>query len=139
MRRLKSAARRLERACSPGARLCDLGPEELDALLCDLYTPRPNVRPEEIVQTVAAAFRIDPAALTGPARDQKYALPRHLAAWLCVERLGLNLKETAAVIGRKDHASVIHARRKISELLGRDLFFQNQVREISDRLFRARG
>lgn len=137
MRRLKSAARRLERACSGG--VCDLGLEEVDALLSDLYTPRPDVRPEEIVLAVAAAFRIDPAALTGPARDQKYALPRHLTAWLCVERLGMNLKETAAVIGRKDHASVIHARRKISELLVRDLFFQSQVRDISDRLFRARG
>lgn len=139
MRRLKSAARRLERAGSPGAGLCDLGMGELDALLGDLYTPRPDVQPGDIVAAVAAAFRIDPAALTGPARDQKFALPRHLAAWLCVERLGMNLKETAAVIGRKDHASVIHARRKISELLGRDLFFQSQVRDISDRLFRARG
>ena len=108
---------------------------ELDQLCADLYTRRPEVAPARVREVVAEFFQLTPEAITGPVRDKQHSLARHLTAYLCTEHLQLNLKETAAVIGRREHGSVIHARKKIEEYLERDLFFRKQLQDLTERIF----
>ncbi len=137
MRRLKAAARRLRHGVSmkgggPGLAWDNA---ELDQLCQDLYTKRPRVDPDRLLQAVADFFQLQTDAIRGPSRDKKHALARHLTAYLCIEYLQMNLKDTATLIGRREHGTVSHACKKITGLLERDLFFHGQVRELIGRLF----
>lgn len=141
MRRLKSAVLRLERHASfsgSAGTLID-EPEQIDRICGDLYTPRPQLSPQQVLRAVSRFLRVPTEAICGSARDKRFALARHLVAYLCTEHLGLTLKEAAGVIGRRDHGSVMHARKKIEALLARDLFFHGQVREIVAALFAEDG
>ena len=127
-RRLVSAARKLAL----------LGDGDLDSArraLADLFeeTSRPK-SPARVIALVAENMQVSAAAICGPARDKRYALARHLVAYLCTETLGMKLAETATVVGRREHGSVIHARRRIAALMERDLFFRDQVSNLADRL-----
>lgn len=136
MRHLKSAIRRLAQGRQmKSAEARGWSAPELDQLCADLYTRRPEVAPARVREVVAEFFQLTPEAITGPVRDKQHSLARHLTAYLCTEHLQLNLKETAAVIGRREHGSVIHARKKIEEYLERDLFFRKQLQDLTERIF----
>lgn len=136
MRQLKSAIRRLIHARElQGADRSAWTSTELDQVCADLYTRRPTVSPDQVRAAVAEYFRLTPEAIRGPIRDKQHSMARHLTAYLCTEHLQLNLKETAGVIGRREHGSVIHARKKIEETLERDLFLRKQVQELTEKIF----
>lgn len=137
MRHLKSAIRRLVHAREMKGDVSKSGwtSNELDQVCADLYTRRPPVPPERVRQVVAEFFQLSPEAITGPIRDKQHALARHMTAYLCTEHLQLSLKETAVVIGRREHGSVIHARKKIEVTLERDLFFRKQMQELTEKIF----
>ncbi len=124
-------------------RLSAVRPDDANAArqaIADLVDAAPQRGgPQRVVELVAAALSVSPSAIRGPARDKRFALARHLVAYLCTELLGLKLMETAAVIGRREHGSVIHARRRIASLMERDLFLRNQVAELSAQILRADG
>jgi chromosomal replication initiator protein DnaA len=136
MRQLKSAIRRLTHAREmKGERKSPWTSTQLDQVCADLYTRRPEVAPERVLEVVAEYFQLTPEALRGPIRDKQHSMARHLAAYLCTENLQMNLKETAALIGRREHGSVIHARKKIEESLERDLFLRKQLQELTEKIF----
>lgn len=146
MRKLKSATIRLEKlprhrgnSNKKAAPLQDaaraqssltVSREYLDHLCQDLYTHQTTANPKDILRAVAAFYDIPVETIYGPARDKKYVLARHLAAYLCSECLEMNLREVAQLIGRREHGSVLHARRKIIRLMKEDLFFRHQVEDM---------
>lgn len=96
----------------------------------DLFNQKSDISPEEVLDRVARYFRITPEGIAGPARDKKYSLGRHLVAYILTEFMGFKLSDAAKVIGRKDHATVIHARQKIEKLMNEDLYFRREVESI---------
>ncbi len=102
----------------------------VDKLCQDLYTYQSEITAHDILITIAKFYGVTTTAITGPSRDKKYALARHLVAYLCTKHLNMSLKETAQFIGRRDHASIIHARNKIAKMLEEDLFFRQQIHEL---------
>lgn len=132
MRRLKSAAMRLVGRQSQIQR--SLSESELRDLSADLFTHSRSLRPAEILEAVAAFYGMTVDSIRGAARDREYALARHLAAFIALEYGGMTQKEAATMIGRKEHGSVAHARRKIERLMDQDLFFRRQVERMIDGL-----
>ncbi len=133
MRLLKSAVQRLHEHyldTADGRDLQKLDYYHIDSICSDLYTNQKQVGAEELLLAVASHYRISPDSMRGPARDRKYVMARHVMAYLCTEKLGLSLKETASLIGRKDHGSVIHARKKIQKLIAEDMFLARQIHGI---------
>jgi len=110
------------------------GGDMLDNLLEDLYTRRSEISPQEVLEKTAKFYRVHQDAITGPARNRKYVEARHLCAYLCYELIDMNLSEVADFIGRRDHASVIHARKKVLDLMEKDLFFKKQVENLIDEI-----
>ena len=103
----------------------------LDNLLGDLFCRHTGPAPEKILEKVADFFQLHPSVITGPARDKKFVLARHLTAFLCSEILEMKLSDIAALVGRKEHGSVIHARKKITEMMQTDLYFEEQVKSLA--------
>ncbi len=135
VRLLKSCALRLShRLSAAGEFSWELN--EVNEICGTLFAPPSDVGPDKIMAAVTHFFRISREALTGPARDKKYSLARHLFAYLCSELLNTRLAEIAAWAGRRDHTFVLHAKKKIEEMKRKDLFFSHQIEKIKSEILR---
>ena len=132
MRSLKTAARRLKELYTfhPDSIQKNIDTLLIDRTCGDLYYKFTELSADDILKAVSAFYNISPKALQGPSRDRKYTVARHLVAYLCVNNLKMSLKDTAQVIGRSDHSSVIYARNKVAKLMQNDLFFRRQIQEV---------
>lgn len=85
-----------------------------------------------VINFMAERTGLKASDFTGDRRGQKYAFPRVIAMWLCVELLPASLP----VIGRafrRDHTTVMHACKRI-----RALRLDNpEVRYLTDHLLDA--
>jgi chromosomal replication initiator protein len=80
--------------------------------------PPPGYRPpiEKIQEAVAAQFNLTVAKLTSASREQKVALPRQVAMYLCRELAKEKLQSIAEKFNKKDHTTVIAAVERIRVL-----------------------
>ncbi len=88
---------------------------------------RTHVTIDEIVQTVADYFEIKPQDILGDRRQRKIAVPRHIAQYLAREFTTLSLPKIGQRFGGKDHTSVLHACRKIENLVKKDPNLKNII------------
>ena len=70
--------------------------------------------------TVCAAFGLSHAALISDRRHKTVAWPRHMAMFLIYELTGLTTPQIARQFGDRDHSSVGHALRRVSDRIDRD-------------------
>jgi len=76
---------------------------------------------DNIQQTVVEYFNIRMADLLGRSRSRSLARPRQIAMALCKELTRHSLPEIGDRFGGRDHTTVLHGCRKISELRETDL------------------
>lgn len=75
---------------------------------------------ENIQKTVAEYYKIKLSELTSNRRNRSLARPRQLAMALAKELTNHSLPEIGKAFGGRDHTTVLHACRKIKELLASD-------------------
>ncbi len=68
-----------------------------------------------IKQVVANYFNIQPKVLESPLRKKDVSQARHIAMFLCREKLNLSYKQIAKYFKRKDHTTVMHAVEKVQK------------------------
>ena len=68
-----------------------------------------------IKKIVADYFNIQTQALDSPLRKKEVAQARHIAMFLCREKLNLSYKQIAKHFNRKDHTTVMHAVEKVQK------------------------
>jgi len=68
-----------------------------------------------IKQVVANYFNIQVQALESPLRKKEVAQARHIAMFLCREKLNLSYKQIAKYFKRKDHTTVMHGVEKVQK------------------------
>ena len=100
----------------------------------DLVAPRASQGPESILQAVGRYYGVDLAALRGKARNRKIIAPRHLAMYLLREDARLSLPQIGALLGGRDHTSVLHACDKISTEVARQGPAHNDARAVREML-----
>jgi DnaA-like protein len=69
-----------------------------------------------VKRVVAAAFKIDVAALESRARTVGIVRIRQIAMWIAREFTSLSLGKIGYALGGRDHATVIHGARKVAPL-----------------------
>ena len=74
-------------------------------------------RLEEIQRRVCQYYKLDLADMTSRARPNRIAHPRMMAMFLVIQETDLSLAEIGERFGNRDHGTVIHARKRISEAL----------------------
>ena len=133
---IKSNVRELEGALMRLAAFASLKGEPVSVplardVLSDVIPP-PGYRPsiERIQEAVAAHYGITVARLTSSSREQKIALPRQVAMFLCRELAKETLQTIAEKFNKKDHTTVISAIERVNELSLTDL----EVRQAVDTL-----
>lgn len=89
---------------------------------------------EGIQAKVAGAYGITTADLLSTSRSQKIARPRQVAMSLAKKLTTKSLYEIGKLFGGKDHATVIHACKKVEELVSKDEAFANKLDFLTESL-----
>ena len=102
-----------------------------DILRMDLKGP---VTIESIQAVVAENFGMNPDDLAGSKRTAEIALARQIAMYLCRELTDISLQRIGHAFRKKDHTTVIHAQRKIEQLIKSDPDVKRTVDNIRNKL-----
>jgi chromosomal replication initiator protein len=89
---------------------------------------RPTV--ERITQRVGSLFQVDPRQLQSRRRFRKALLPRQVSMYLARQLTGLSLEEIGTYFGGRDHSTVLHACRKVEQVLAQDMVLSGTVRQL---------
>lgn len=85
---------------------------------------------ENIQKTVAEYYKIRVADLTSKRRNRSVARPRQMAMTLAKELTNHSLPEIGDAFGGRDHTTVLHAYRKIKELMASDMGMDEDFRNL---------
>ncbi len=137
---IKSNVRELEGALMRLAAFASLKGEPVSVplardVLADVIPP-PGYRPsiERIQEAVAAHYGLTVAKLTSSSREQKIALPRQVAMYLCRELAKETLQSIAEKFNKKDHTTVIAAVERLKQLLAQNSEVNQAVATLTARL-----
>ncbi|MGE3803677.1 MAG: helix-turn-helix domain-containing protein [Gemmataceae bacterium] len=85
---------------------------------------------ERIIAGVGGFYGIDPKQLRSKQRRRSALLPRQVSMYLARKLTTLPLQQIGSHFGGRDHATVLHACRKIEETLARDVALSGAVRHL---------
>ena len=107
--------------------LKDLIPEGLET----------QITPPLIMTQTANYFNITIDDLCGPARTHVLVTARQIAMYLCRELTDFSLPGIGRLFGNRDHTTVMHANKKIRQLMAERRTIYNQVTELTNRIKQA--
>ena len=107
--------------------LKDLIPEGVEA----------QITPPLIMTQTANYFNITIDDLCGPARTHVLVTARQIAMYLCRELTDFSLPAIGRLFGGRDHTTVMHANKKIRQLMAERRTIYNQVTELTNRIKQA--
>lgn len=83
-----------------------------------------------IIQTVADFYKIPVGKLCSPSRIKKFVWPRQVAIAVCKELTSLSYLEIGKAFGGRDHTTIIHACKKVTEKKEKEGSIDQDYREI---------
>ncbi|MDM8008854.1 MAG: chromosomal replication initiator protein DnaA [Phycisphaerae bacterium] len=105
-----------------------------EALAQSQPTRNRRVTISDILQTVTERFDVRLSDLQGKRRHRSLAFPRQVCMYLARELTPLSLEEIGGHFGGRDHTTVLHAIRTISEQRSIDKELEANIRQITDLL-----
>jgi chromosomal replication initiator protein len=87
-----------------------------------------------IQEATAVYFGFTVEDLCGSSRSRQLVIARQIAMYLCRELTELSLPKIGQAFGNRDHTTVMHADRKIRELMRERRAIYNQVTELTARI-----
>ncbi len=139
-RRVQSNIRELEGALNRILAFAELSgsaltPQLVEVALADLLPQHSVLEPQTVIDVVARFFNLSAEKLLSADRSKNVALPRQLAMYILREDVKASLPQIGEVIGGRDHTTVMHAIKKISDGLAKDDRMQRQLMQIRQQLY----
>jgi chromosomal replication initiator protein len=139
-RRVQSNIRELEGALNRILAFADLSgahltPQLVEVALADLLPQRSDVQPQKIIELVAKEWQTTVEALLGRDRSQKIAQPRQVAMYLLRKETDASLPQIGAVLGGRDHTTVMYAIDKIASEIETKTDLRKRVVNIKQQLY----
>ena len=134
IRELEGALIRVTAFASLNRQPVDLPLAEL--VLKDLFPSEtgPEITAAQIMTTTAAYFGVSVDDLCGTSRSRVLVTARQISMYLCRELTDLSLPKIGQAFGGRDHTTVMHADRKIRQLIGERRSLYNQVADLTARI-----
>ena len=85
---------------------------------------------DDIIKTVADYYGISPDAINTKSRKREVVLVRQVAMYLAKKYLDLSTAKIGLYVGNRDHATVLHACKTITNLADTDKQFRSELNEI---------
>lgn len=107
-----------------------------EMVLKDLITDdgAQEITSSQILQQTADYFKLSMEELCSKSRTRTLVTARQIAMYLCRELTDMSLPKIGQELGGRDHTTVIHADRKIRELMAERRVIYNQVTELTNRI-----
>ena len=99
-------------------------------------TNRP-VKIPDILEVVAQQFSVRVSDLQGKNRSKAFTYPRHISMYLARRLTSQSLEEIGGFFGGRDHTTVLHANRTISQQVQQDEQLSALLDEITNRVKNA--
>ena len=100
----------------------------------------PDITAQTIMAQTATYFSLTMDDLCGTSRSRVLVNARQIAMYLCRELTELSLPKIGQTFGGRDHTTVMHADRKVRQLMAERRSIYNQVTELTNRIKQqARG
>ena len=134
IRELEGALIRVTAFASLNRQVVDLSLAEI--VLKDLIPNEltPEITGATIMAQTAAYFSLTLDDLCGTSRSRVLVNARQIAMYLCRELTDLSLPKIGQTFGGRDHTTVMHADRKIRQLMAERRSIYNQVTELTNRI-----
>ena len=94
----------------------------------------PEITASIIMAQTAAYFSLTIDDLCGTSRSHAFVNARQIAMYLCRELTDLSLPKIGQTFGGRDHTTVMHADRKVRQLMAERRSIFNQVTEVTNRI-----
>ena len=94
----------------------------------------PEITGPTIMAQTASYFSLSIDDLCGTSRSRVLVNARQIAMYLCREMTELSLPKIGQAFGGRDHTTVMHADRKIRQLMAERRSIYNQVTELTNRI-----
>jgi chromosomal replication initiator protein len=94
----------------------------------------PEITSATIMAQTAAYFGLTLEDLSGTSRSRVLVTARQIAMYLCRELTDLSLPKIGQQFGGRDHTTVMHADKKIRQLMAERRSVFNQVTELTNRI-----
>lgn len=99
-----------------------------------IFTRQKNITIDTIIKTTADNFNISPEEVLSKKRTQNIALTRQVAMYLCRMLTDLSLPKIGEEFGGRDHTTVLHAFKKIDNLISDNSDFKNRLEMIKNNI-----
>ena len=94
----------------------------------------PEITAAQIMAATAQYFGVTVDDLCGSSRSRVLVTARQIAMYLCRELTDLSLPKIGQAFGGRDHTTVMHADRKIRQLMAERRSLFNQVTDLTSRI-----
>jgi len=94
----------------------------------------PEITAAQIMAATASYFGVTVDDLCGASRSRVLVTARQIAMYLCRELTDLSLPKIGQAFGGRDHTTVMHADRKIRQLMAERRSLFNQVTDLTSRI-----
>lgn len=138
---IQSNIRELEGALTKVVAFSKISPQTVDVeftkeVLKDLISPNANVviTPELIIKTVSEHFNISPVDISSKKKNQEVVYPRQIAMFLCRSLTDASLQNIGALLGGRDHTTIIHGYDKINNELETNKSTKNTIEVLKKKL-----
>lgn len=110
----------------------DLDKDAVQNILSDMISEsRKEISLDSITQQVCLSYGISLAQIVDKTRKQHISFPRQVAMYLANLLIPqLSLKEIAVYFKRKDHTTVLHAKKMIENQFREDLTFRSHIEQL---------
>ena len=98
---------------------------------------KPALTIETIIKTVSDFYGVEVSAINTRSRKREVVLVRQVAMFLAKKHLDMSTSKIGQYVGNRDHATVLHACKTITNLAETDKQFRNELNEIDLALLSA--
>lgn len=107
------------------------------AALSDLLDtgPKKRVTGDSILRTVCEYYGVDMRAVQGRGRSRNIVGPRQVAMYLLREETDASLVDIGAMLGGRDHTTIMYGCDKIAEEITTDNRLKQEINSIRERLY----
>ena len=114
--------------------------EETKKVLSSLLTKNNRyISAQEVIKKVASFYDLDEKLILSHSRKKELVKPRQVVMYLLREEFKYSFTNIAEKLGHRDHTTVIYACQKVSEEVGQDPVFSQEITLIKDLLYTNKG
>ena len=138
---IKGDIRTLEGALVNLLAISSLKREDIDLSLAKLVLEKHvgqkkinQIDVQNIIKTVCTVMKVKEKEVLGKSRSMEIALARQVCMFIAKEKTSLSLVNIGKQIGNRDHSTVIHAHKNITQKLEEDVELKQWVQNIENQI-----